>query len=752
MAVVVIDTIKPKNQGTFPVVEAADVKVTNDKRLDAALNDKANQSDLTALSETVSGKASQSDLTALSNTVEGKQDALSSAQLTAINSGITSELVTQIGTNTTAIAGKADATDLTALNAEVDNKADESDLTTATASLQAQIDNIVSGSTADSEVINARVGTDGTIYNTLKARLDAEENDNQNKIANLRTDVSEIEDIIVPMIGINLFNINDTELGFYLNYTDGTKSTNVSYGESNYIKVKPQTDYYASDMGAGLQVCYYNDEKEFISGSLINSSSGGFTTPAGCAYIRANYMLNKTECQITEGDTAQPYEPYHLSGYKFIGDGTADAQVSAAKVSISGTTYNTLKARLDTELTANLSGIAAVQGNVNAINDIIIPVLSTNLFNINDTEEGYYLNYLTGEKGINAEFGESNYIEVEAETTYYGNNFGAGWQICFYNQNKQFISGVLMTTEMQGIFTTPANTVYLRTCYALAKTNIQLSKGSSAVPYEPYKFYGYTFANTRFDKNILVVSKTVGAGYYNSLTAAVADATDGAIIYVEKGIYTNENVKAWGKNITIIGEDMQNTIIVNELNDYYNPPIEFSVGNIENITFYAKDGGAEPQGWTAYGCHIEHNSLTDSKLTFRNCTFKSDYNAGVGMGLRKGCNVIFDNCAFESRDTYAVFFHDSNGTAGTQNVMFKNCTMLSHTGSSAMRIDSQRIEGSTINCTFISNILACDAVDVANVSTHNAESGATREGTLYDLINFFKTKLCFGNNISGLNL
>lgn len=176
MAVVVIDTIKPKNNGTFPVVEAVDVKVTNDKRLDAALNDKANQSDVTALQTAVNGKASQSDLNALSTTVAGKQNALTTGQLIACNSGITSELVTQIGTNTTAIAGKADAADLTALEAEVDEKADSSDLTTATTSLQAQIDNIVSGSTEDSEVINARVDTDGTTYNTLKARLDADNN------------------------------------------------------------------------------------------------------------------------------------------------------------------------------------------------------------------------------------------------------------------------------------------------------------------------------------------------------------------------------------------------------------------------------------------------------------------------------------------------------------------------------------------------------------------------------------------------
>ena len=182
MAVVVIDTIKPKNQGTFPVVEAADVKVTNTKRLDAALNDKANQSDLAALQTTVAGKASQSDLNALSSTVAGKQNALTEAQLKACNSGITSSLVTQIGTNTTAIAGKASQADLTALEAEVDTKADSDDLTTATANLQSQIDELITPTTQDAEVQNARVGADGTSYQTLKARLDTEFDNTQDNI------------------------------------------------------------------------------------------------------------------------------------------------------------------------------------------------------------------------------------------------------------------------------------------------------------------------------------------------------------------------------------------------------------------------------------------------------------------------------------------------------------------------------------------------------------------------------------------
>ena len=84
------------------------------------------------------GLASQSDLedyATNASVVAGlatKQDALSSSQLAAVNSGITSTLVTQIGTNTTTIAGKQDAlssSQLAAVNSGI-TSADVAQITT----------------------------------------------------------------------------------------------------------------------------------------------------------------------------------------------------------------------------------------------------------------------------------------------------------------------------------------------------------------------------------------------------------------------------------------------------------------------------------------------------------------------------------------------------------------------------------------------------------------------------------------------
>ena len=62
MAVEVIDKIKPKNGGPFPIVEAVDVEVSEGVRLPEALNLKAEQSDLEELSTDLANKADSSDV------------------------------------------------------------------------------------------------------------------------------------------------------------------------------------------------------------------------------------------------------------------------------------------------------------------------------------------------------------------------------------------------------------------------------------------------------------------------------------------------------------------------------------------------------------------------------------------------------------------------------------------------------------------------------------------------------------------
>ena len=86
----------------------ADYTTTED--LNTTLADYAKQSALTA-EETARKEADQAATSALS----GKQDSLNEDQLAAVNSGVTTETVAQVATNTTEIAKKANADTLTLL-------------------------------------------------------------------------------------------------------------------------------------------------------------------------------------------------------------------------------------------------------------------------------------------------------------------------------------------------------------------------------------------------------------------------------------------------------------------------------------------------------------------------------------------------------------------------------------------------------------------------------------------------------------
>lgn len=257
-------------------------------------------------------------------------------------------------------------------------------------------------------------------------------------------------------------------------------------------------------------------------------------------------------------------------------------------------------------------------------------------------------------------------------------------------------------------------------------------------------------------KREIIVSAD-GMGMYTSVTAAVAAAANGDVIYVKKGVYDGEMIKAWNKNITIIGEDKYQTIIKNSYNNYSNPPLEMCIGLLENLTLYAVDGGGAPgQYGYAYGLHIEHNSMANGTFTARNVVFKSDKSNGAGIGLRPGCHAYFEDCEFWSKEQAAIFYHDcATGAVGVQNISFRNCTFMTKQGSYSMRINTQKFSGSTIYNTYINCVVANEsgttpAID-ASEGTQYTGDATEPIGDFFDLINFFKGKLSYGNNVDGLN-
>ena len=256
----------------------------------------------------------------------------------------------------------------------------------------------------------------------------------------------------------------------------------------------------------------------------------------------------------------------------------------------------------------------------------------------------------------------------------------------------------------------------------------------------------------------IIVSKD-GKGHYTSLTSAVANAKDGDVIFVRKGVYDNEEVEAYGKDITIIGEDVNGTIIKNGLDLYARPPIEMSIGKLANLTFhsYGVDGGDNRH---AYALHNDDNSLQDKTFIAENCIFhtRSGYGA-VGMGLRKGCVMTFKDCVFlnESPDGVPFFGNESalsQGPAGEQRLNFYNCQFITTQAQRAAIFRGMKTLGNYVICTFIGNtfVSADTSLTIRLDYTSPEYIGTSERMGNMGLVNWDLTYASTLNNIAEFNI
>lgn len=102
---------------------------------------------------------------------------------------------------------------------------------------------------------------------------------------------------------------------------DGTLSLNHSdYVVSDYMKVKPNTDYYKGYSGSA-RTKYYDSNKQPLNTTTyqdisIGGAIGTFTTPANAYYVRVTFIVGSSSTvnldtyMLNEGTTALPYEPF----------------------------------------------------------------------------------------------------------------------------------------------------------------------------------------------------------------------------------------------------------------------------------------------------------------------------------------------------------------------------------------------------------------------------------------------------------
>lgn len=206
------------------------------------------------------------------------------------NKFATSEQLAQIATNETNILSKANT----------------SDVNTATANLQAQINNIITPATQDAEVENARVGADGTSYQTLKARLDAED-------ISLNADIAEISETGNLILGkIEKTSVSQSGVITSENKTD-----------LFYAKVKQGQTYAITSNESNIVIGYYNELPYYglrsYNASRTITESGVYTVTAPITgYIAFRTLTGYAYAQIEKGTTKTPYKDYRITANDLV--------------------------------------------------------------------------------------------------------------------------------------------------------------------------------------------------------------------------------------------------------------------------------------------------------------------------------------------------------------------------------------------------------------------------------------------------
>lgn len=242
MPVNVIDTLKPKNGLSFPVVEAIDVFVDGFDNLADAISHFATDAMIAAINAVLSGKANTSDVN-------------------------------------TAVSG-----------------------------LQAQIDQIVISASAESvvapEVAAARVGADGTSYQTLKARLDAEHTTLSSGLSDTATAVNDIKQNVYAHENIT-DGLPVSEAKFIKN---GVEDSNPNFFTVKNIPVEPNTSYIGlsnnSPFLAPGSFCrfinYYDSNNDYLS--CVEDVAPEFRTPANAHFMSITFCYMEAAQTDTKGN------------------------------------------------------------------------------------------------------------------------------------------------------------------------------------------------------------------------------------------------------------------------------------------------------------------------------------------------------------------------------------------------------------------------------------------------------------------
>lgn len=159
-------------------------------------------------------------------------------------------------------------------------------------------------------------------------------------------------------------------------------------------------------------------------------------------------------------------------------------------------------------------------------------ILSVNLFPTSGYTDGKYLNYNTGRESTAATYFYTDYIFVNPLFTYYFKNIqSTSTHVCFYDADKNYVSGVIMQTSTPyTTLTIPDGIVYMRCSFLISgRTGLGLYTSSDFVhTAQMTSYYIEVLKNYAIKSNATVV---LPANYSTQLPD-LNDAKDNSVYFL----------------------------------------------------------------------------------------------------------------------------------------------------------------------------------------------------------------------------
>ena len=249
-------------------------------------------------------------------------------------------------------------------------------------------------------------------------------------------------------------------------YTNRGWNAYENYNSSQFIKVEPLTEYWASENN--VLVMY---DEDFVPikqywGPAEWGNVNTFTTTSTTKYVTLNFRAGNNNPILVKGNGCDYGEEVYLTNQFF------DAFARTIKDE---------KAKLDLSLISPFKKIPPL-----------------NLYNPNDIEaENTAVNINTGGTYTVENYQATGFIEVSGEYLCCSQKHN----FAFYNSNKQYITGG--GGGWDNPLSIPANAKYVRVTFNMDHTERQVNLGKTLLPYTEPISYGYTVDDSNEGKSLL---------------------------------------------------------------------------------------------------------------------------------------------------------------------------------------------------------------------------------------------------------